>query len=758
MLRIVRYLKPFTLWIVLVIVLLFIQANADLALPDYMSRIVNVGIQQGGVEEAVPEALRRSTMDHLLLFLTEEEQADVLVCYSLVDASSPDYSALVDMYPALAQEPIYVLRTTDPATVERIRVTMARALLIVSGVGQVQANPEQAQVLMPEMGGVDLSQFPPGTDFFALLARLPAQQRTRIGEAVDQRFEALGGEKALLQAAARAVRAEYEALGVDVLQIQNAYILRIGGQMLLIALVAATTSIIVGFLAARVAAGLARNLRRFFYEKVMAFSGAELDRFSTASLITRSTNDITQIQMVMMFLLRMVFFAPLMGVGAIIRAATKSPSMMWIIVLGVLVLVGLIMVVFSITLPKFKIIQSLIDRLNQIARENLSGMMVVRAFNRQDYEKRRFDQANRDLTQTFLFVNRVAVIMMPITMILMNGLTVLIIWVGAHQVAQATMRIGDIMAFLQYAMQVFISFTMISMLFIMIPRVDVAANRVAEVLEKKVSIRDPEEPLPFPAPFVPMIEFRNVSFRYPGAEEDVLCHINLTIRAGETVGIIGTTGSGKSTLINLIPRFYDVTEGEIRISGVDIRRVRLKDLRDRIGYVPQQSNLFSGTIVSNLRFADEEADEERLMRALEIAQAEDIVLSRTGGDGRSPLDAEVAQHGANFSGGQKQRLTIARALVKQPSIYIFDDCFSSLDYRTDVRLRQALRQSVSGSTVIIVSQRVATIKHADWILVLDEGRIVGQGTHGELIRQCEIYREIALSQLKVVMETEEVSA
>ena len=758
MLRIVRYLKPFTLWIVLVIVLLFIQANADLALPDYMSRIVNVGIQQGGVEEAVPEALRRSTMDHLLLFLTEEEQADVLVCYSLVDASSPDYSALVDMYPALAQEPIYVLRTTDPATVERLRATMARALLIVSGVEQVLANPEQAQVLMPEMGGVDLSQFPPGTDFFALLARLPAQQRTRIGEAVDQRFEALGGEKALLQAAARAVRAEYEALGVDVLQIQNAYVLRIGGQMLLIALVAATASIIVGFLAARVAAGLARNLRRFFYEKVMAFSGAELDRFSTASLITRSTNDITQIQMVMMFLLRMVFFAPLMGVGAIIRAATKSPSMMWIIALGVLVLVGLIMVVFSITLPKFKIIQSLIDRLNQIARENLSGMMVVRAFNRQDYEKRRFDQANRDLTQTFLFVNRVAVIMMPMTMILMNGLTVLIIWVGAHQVAQATMRIGDIMAFLQYAMQVFISFTMISMLFIMIPRVDVAANRVAEVLEKKVSIRDPEEPLPFPAPFVPMIELRNVSFRYPGAEEDVLCHINLIIRARETVGIIGTTGSGKSTLINLIPRFYDVTEGEIRISGVDIRRVRLKDLRDRIGYVPQQSNLFSGTIVSNLRFADEEADEERLLRALEIAQAEDIVLSRTGGDGRSPLDAEVAQHGANFSGGQKQRLTIARALVKQPSIYIFDDCFSSLDYRTDVRLRQALRQSVSGSTVIIVSQRVATIKHADWILVLDEGRIVGQGTHGELIRQCEIYREIALSQLKVVMETEEVSA
>ncbi len=755
--RIIRYLKPFTLWIVLVILLLFIQANADLALPDYMSRIVNVGIQQGGVEEAVPEALRRSTMDHLLLFLTEEEKADVLARYTPVDASSLDYTALVKRYPTLAQEPIYVLRTTDPANVEPIRATMARAILIVSGVGQIQANPEQAQALMPEMAGIDLSRLPRGADLFALLSRLPAEQRARIGQAVDRRFEALGGEKALLQAAARAVRAEYEALGVDVLQIQNTFILRVGGQMLLIALVAAVASVVVGFLAARVAAGLARNLRRFFYERVMAFSGVELDQFSTASLITRSTNDITQIQMVMMFLLRMVFFAPLMGVGAIIRAAAKSPSMMWIIALGVLVLIGVIMVVFSMTLPRFRIIQSLIDRLNQIARENLSGMMVVRAFNRQEYEKRRFDQANRDLTQTFLFVNRVAVIMMPVTMMLMNGLTVLIIWVGAHQVAQATMRIGDIMAFLQYAMQVFFSFTMISMLFIMIPRVDVAANRVAEVLESDISIRDPEEPIPFPEPFVPMIEFRNVSFRYPGAEEDVLCDIHFTIRAGETVGVIGTTGSGKSTLINLIPRFYDVTEGEIRISGVDIRRVRLKDLRDRIGYVPQQSNLFSGTIASNLRFADEAADEERLLRALEIAQAEDIVLSRTGGDGRSPLEAEVAQHGANFSGGQKQRLTIARALVKRPSIYIFDDCFSSLDYRTDARLRQALRQSVGGSTVIIVSQRVATIKHADWILVLDEGSIVGQGTHEELMTTCAIYREIALSQLKLMAETEEVS-
>ncbi len=747
--RLLKYLKPYTPFVLSIIVLLFIQANADLALPDYMSRIVNVGIQQGGVEEPVPQAMRAATLDHLLLFLTDEEKADVLARYVRVDADSPDSGALVKKYPALAQGPIYVLRAPDPAALGRIQAPLARALIIVSSIEAARAHPEQAQALMPGMAGLDLSQLPPGTDPFALLARMPAEQRIRIVQAVDQRFEAIGGEKALLQAAARAVRAEYEALGADVLGIQNAYILRVGGQMLLIALVAAATTVIVGFLAARVAAGLARDLRRLFFEKVMAFSSAELDRFSTASLITRSTNDITQIQMVMVFLLRMVFFAPLIGIGAILRAAAKSPSMMWIIGLGVLVLVGLIMLVFRITLPKFKIIQSLIDRLNQVARENLTGMMVVRAFNRQDYEKRRFDEANQDLTRTFLFVNRAAVVMMPATMLLMNGLTVLILWVGAHQVAQATMRIGDMIAFMQYAMQVFFAFAMLSMLFIMLPRVDVAAHRVADVLETEISIRDPEEPVPFPEPFIPTIEFRDVCFRYPGAEEYVLHDITFTIRAGETVGIIGTTGSGKSTLINLIPRFYDVTGGEIRIGGVDIRQVRLKDLRDRIGYVPQQSNLFSGTIASNLRFADEDAPEERLMRALEVAQAGDIILSRTGDDGRSPLEAEVAQHGANFSGGQRQRLTIARALVKRPSIYIFDDCFSSLDYRTDARLRRALREYVGDSTVIIVSQRVATIKDADWILVLDEGRIVGQGTHEELMATCDIYREIALSQLKV---------
>ncbi len=744
MFRLFRYLKPFLPQVLLIVVLLFIQANADLALPDYMSRIVNVGIQQGGVEEVIPEALRRSTLERLALFLTPEEQADFQGQYRPVDRSSPDYAAYLQKYPALARETVYVLQRADTAALERLRPAVARALLLVFGIEQLQAHPEQAQALMPGWAGLDLSQLPPGTDPFTLLRGWSAEQRAQLGAFVDQRFAALGGERALLQAAARAVQAEYRALGMDMLQVQNAYILGVGGQMLLITLISAVATVTVGFLAARVAAALARNLRHLFFAQVMSFSGAELDRFSTASLITRSTNDITQIQSVMIFLLRMSFFAPLIGIGGIVRALGKSTSMWWTIALAVLVLLGMIALIFTITLPRFRLIQDLVDRLNRIARENLAGMMVVRAFNRQKYEEERFDRANRDLAQTSLFVNRVSIIMMPGMMLLMNGLTVLIIWIGSHQVAQATLQIGDMIAFMQYAMQIVFAFSMLSMLFAMLPRVDVAAGRVVEVLETEVSIRDPEHPRPFPEPFEGSIEFRHVSFRYPGAEECVLHDISFTIPAGRTVGIIGTTGSGKSTLINLIPRFYDVTEGAVYIGGVDVRQVRLSDLRDRIGYVPQQSNLFSGTVESNLRYADEGADEEAMRLALEIAQAGDFILSRPEG-----LAAEVAQGGANFSGGQKQRLSIARALVKRPPIYIFDDSFSSLDYKTDARLRRALRKYVAGSTVIIVSQRVATIKDADQILVLDEGRLIGQGTHEELLERCAVYREIAFSQLKL---------
>ncbi len=742
MLRILKYLKPFTLPVVLSILLLFVQANADLALPDYMSRIVNVGIQQGGVESSIPQAIRPQMLEHVLIFLTPQEQAQAYQAYRLVDSSSPDYSEQVKNYPALANGAVYVLNSTEPALLDSLKPVMAKGLLIVAGIEQMIANPDQAQTLLPGTG-FDLSKLPAGVDLFTLLNNLPQAQRDQMRAAIEQRFAAMGGEAAIQQAAARLVKAEYEALGVDTAQIQNQYIFRVGGQMLLIALLSAAAIILVGFLAARVAAGLARNLRHLLFERVMRFSSAEIEKFSTASLITRSTNDITQIQMVMMILIRMVFYAPIIGIGGIIRAVSKSASMWWIIALAVISLIGLIAVVFVIAVPKFKIIQSLVDRLNLIGRENLTGMMVIRAFNRQKYEEARFEQANRDLTQTSLFVNRVFVIVMPFMMVILNGISALIIWVGAHQVAQATMQVGDMMAFMQYAMQIVFAFMMLSFLFILLPRADVSANRVADVLETNLTIQDIPQPKSFPQPFCGRIEFRNVSFRYPDAEEYVLHNLNFTMQCGQTTAIIGTTGSGKSTIVNLIPRFYDVSEGAILIDGVDIREVSLSELRDKIGYIPQRSNLFSGTIESNLRYADENASEDVMRRALEMAQADEFVFSSPDG-----LKTSVSQGGVNYSGGQKQRLSIARALVKQPPIYIFDDSFSALDYRTDARLRRVLKQKLADSAVIIVSQRVATIKNADQILVLDEGRIIAKGTHAELMESCEVYREIALSQLK----------
>jgi ATP-binding cassette subfamily B protein len=740
--RILKYLKPFTFVLILAVALLFLQANADLALPDYMSRIVNVGIQQSGVESPVPDALRQVTMERLSLFLSADEQQEVLAQYRLVDSASPEYASTLEQYPAVAEAPIYVLQTNDSATLARLEEILVKPLLVVSGIEQALQNPDQAALLFGN-GGFDLSKLPPGMDIFTALGKMPAAQRAQLINAVSERFDTLGGAKALRQGAARAVLAEYEALGVDTQALQNAYLFKVGGQMLLIALVSAVATILVGLLGSRIAAGLARDLRRFLFEKVMRFSGAEFEHFSTASLITRATNDITQVQTVMGIFVRMVFYAPIIGIGGIIRAVDKSPSMWWTIALAVGILLTMIITVFSIALPKFRIIQSLVDKLNLVARENLSGMMVVRSFDREAHEEARFDRANRELTSANLFVNRLFVIMMPFMMLIMNGATMLILWVGSNQVAQAQMEVGDMMAFMQYAMQIVFAFLMLSMLFIMFPRADVSAHRVADVLEMPITVLDPLQPRHFPEPFQPTIEFRNVSFRYPGADDDVLHNLTFKIEAGQTVGIMGTTGSGKSTVVNLIPRFFDVTDGSIFVSGVDIRDVPLKELRDKIGYIPQRSNLFTGTIESNLRYADEDADEETLRLALEIAQAADFVQERS-----EALQAEVSQGGINFSGGQKQRLSIARALVKRAPIYIFDDSFSALDYRTDSRLRRALLKSLKGSTVLIVSQRIATIKNADQILVLDEGRLIGKGTHEQLMQTNDIYREIALSQLK----------
>ena len=740
MLRLLRYLKPYLLLILFTIALLFIQANADLALPDYMSKIVNNGIQQGGVENAVPAAIRQSEMNKLAIFMSAENKALVLGDYTLVEVNSPDYDKYLKQYPALGSEPIYVLKNSTKVEISKLNPVIGKALLVVSFIQQVMADPSKAAAMGGSLG-FDLSKIPAGTDIFALLGRLPAAQLTQMTDAIDKRIEVMG-DSMVIQAAVAPVKAEYAALGMDTNKLQNNYILRIGLLMLLVTLLSGTCTVIVGWLSARTAGGLARDLRRYVFKKVESFSSTEFDKFSTASLITRSTNDITQIQMVVIMIMRMVIYAPIIGVGGVIRAMGKSTSMWWIIALAVIVLLGLILTVFSISLPKFKSIQSLIDRLNLVTRENLSGMMVIRAFNMQNFEENRFDKANKDLTGTLLFINRLMVVMMPFMMLIMNGLSLLIIWVGAHQVAQSHMQVGDMMAFMQYAMQIVFAFLMLSMMFIMLPRAAVSADRIADVLETEPVIKDPQEPRLFPEPFKGTVEFRNVSFRYPGAEEDVLHDISFTARPGQTTAFIGTTGSGKSTIVSLIPRFYEVTEGVIYLDGVDIREVTQHDLRDKIGYVPQKSNLFSGTIESNLLYADKDASDEELKWAADIAQATEFISAKPEG-----MQSEIAQGGMNVSGGQKQRLSIARALVKKAPINIFDDSFSALDFKTDSSLRRALKQHTGSSTLMIVTQRIATIKNAEQIIVLDEGKIAGKGTHHELMKTCEVYRGIALSQL-----------
>jgi len=744
MLRLAKYLKPYIALLLGAIVLLFAQANFDLALPDYLSRIVNNGIQQGGVENAVPAAIRQSEMDKITIFMSAEEKAGVLADYTLIDQNSSDYETYIEQYPALANEPVYVLNENiDQVGIERLNSIMARPLLVVYTIEQVMADPSKAAQMGGGNMGFDITQIPPGTDVFAMMRQLPQAQLTQITDAIDQQFSALG-DKMVTQAAVAAVRSEYEALGMDMGQVQNNYILRVGGIMLLLTLLSGLCTIAVAYLSARTAAGAARDVRRDVFENVESFSNAEFDKFSTASLITRSTNDITQIQMVVVIMIRMMFYAPILGIGGVIRMLGKDSSMWWLIGVAVLVLIALILTVFAIALPKFKIIQKLVDRLNLVSRENLAGMMVIRAFNMQGFEEQRFDKANVDLTAVSLFINRLMVIMMPFMMLIMNGLTLAIIWVGAHQVAQANMQVGDMIAIMQYAMQIVMSFLFLSMLFIILPRASVSADRIADVLETELSIEDPEAPKRLAEPFKGQIEFRNVSFRYPGADEDVLHDISFTARPGETTAFIGSTGSGKSTVVNLFPRFYDVTGGSILVDGIDIREITQHQLRDKIGYVPQKGVLFSGTIESNLRYADENATDDMLDSAIDIAQVTEFVNSKEEG-----TEAEISQGGANVSGGQKQRLSIARALVNNPPIYIFDDSFSALDFKTEAALRKKLKEKTGDSTVLVVTQRVSSIMHAEQIIVLEEGKIVGKGTHAELMETCETYKEIAVSQLNM---------
>jgi ATP-binding cassette subfamily B protein len=740
MVKLAKYTKPYLVMILSAIVLLFAQANLDLALPDYLSRIVNTGIQQGGVENAVPVAIRQSEMNRVAIFLGAEKDS-VLADYTLVDKNSADYATYVAEYPILETESIYVLNKIDKTELDRINPIFGKAILTVSGIEQALADPSKASQMGAAFGGMDLTKLPPGMDLFTVLGKLPADQLTQITDSVDKKFAALG-DKMIVQAAVGAVKAEYEALGMDTAKLQNDYMMNVGGWMILLTLLSVVCTIIVGYQAAKIAAGMARDIRRDVFKKVESYSSTEFDKFSTASLITRTTNDVTQIQMVIFMMVRMVFYAPLLGIGGLIKVISKDSPLSWLIIVAVLMLVSLIMVVFAVALPKFKIIQNLVDRINLVARENLSGMMVVRAFNMQKFEEDRFDKANLDLTSVSLFINRVMVVMMPLMMLIMNGLSLAIIWYGARQVADANMQVGDMMAFLQYAMQIVMSFLMLSMMFIILPRASVSGDRIAEVLEIEPKIHDPKDPKKFHATFKGTVEFRDVSFRYPGAEEDVLHDINFTAQPGQMTAFIGSTGAGKSTIVNLIPRFYEVSQGAILVDGMDIREVTQHDLRDQIGYVPQKSALFFGTIKSNLLYADKNASPEMLNSAIEISQAAEFVNSNPEG-----MATEISQGGVNVSGGQKQRLSIARAMVKKPPIYILDDSFSALDFKTDAALRRALKAQAANSTLMIVTQRVSTVKNAEQIIVLDEGRIVGKGTHNELMKTCETYKEIALSQL-----------
>lgn len=735
MFKLIKFMKPFILPLLVAIALLYVQAMSDLALPDYMSNIVNTGIQQGGIEHAVPEAIRLSEMDKVTLFMNSKDKSLVLGHYELIVPTASNYKEYQKEYPNLVGDGVYVLKDLTNSQLDEINLIMAKAILSVSGVKKMIADAGDGDISFNDQ------TIPAGTDLFALLSQIPEVGRQEMAKASSQQFE-LMGDKMVISAGANTVKVLYDDLGIKTDNLQNNFILRVGLLMILVTLLGSVCSIAVGFIAAKIAAGLGRNLRKKVFTKIGEFSNTEFDKFSTASLITRSTNDITQIQTLMVMMIRMVFYAPIIGIGGVILALRKSPHMSWIIALAVILLLILIVSVLVIALPKFKALQKLVDKVNMVTRENLSGMMVIRAFNTQKFEENRFDQANKELTSTNLFVSRIMVFLFPVMMLIMNGVSLTIIWVGAHQIADSAMQVGDMMAFMIYAMQILMAFLMMSMMFIMIPRASVSASRIAEVLETKSTILDPISPKQFDQKSTGTLEFKNVSFKFPGAQEAMLKNISFKAQSGQTTAIIGSTGSGKTTLINLIPRFYDVTEGEVVIDGLDVRELTQHELRKVIGYIPQQASLFSGTIETNLRIADETASDTVLKEAAEIAQAMEFIGEKAEG-----FKADISQGGSNVSGGQKQRLAIARALVKKPKIFIFDDSFSALDFKTDLALRKALKDKTGDSTVLIVAQRISTIKGADQIIVLEDGKIVGHGTHLELMKTCETYHEIALSQL-----------
>lgn len=732
MIKLRHYIYKFWLPILLCIGFVFIQSQSELALPDYMSEIVTNGIQAGGFDGPVSQVLSEDTYQHLMIFVDEKDKDVVESSYEYVSHQQLSQD-IQEEFPHLQNG--YVLKDLSHDEKTQLEQALVKPMLVINMIESMDTSSPEFQE--------QFGKLPAGMDIFQVLSMMPQEQKASFTQQIDSQMETMG-ESTMMIAAGNGVKMEYQKLGADIEKVQNDYIFMAGLKMLGIALVGTVAAMGAVYLSSRVGSGLARNLRKAVFEKVESFSNSEFNKFSTASLITRTTNDITQVQMLMIMLLRIVLFAPMMGVGALYKALTHSTSMTWIIFMILLVICVVLIVMIKIVLPKFKIIQSLIDKLNLTMRENLSGVLVIRAFGNEKHSEDRFEKANDDLTKVNLFVNRAMATLMPIMMFIMNIATVLIVWEGSKQLDLGNIAIGEMMAFIQYAMHIMMSFLFIAMIFIMIPRASVAADRVNEVLTTNLHIQDPQTPKSFDATQRGLVEFKDVSFQYPGAHEAVLSHISFTAQPGQTTAFIGSTGSGKSTLINLIPRFYDVTDGQVLVDGVDVRDVNQHDLRELIGVVPQKGVLFSGTIRSNLKYGAKEASDEELNEVIRIAQAKEFVDEKPKG-----LDEAISQGGTNVSGGQKQRLAIARALAKNPEILIFDDSFSALDFKTDAILRKELSRltKTTQNTVLIVGQRIASIMDADQIIVLDEGKIVGKGTHDELMKECQVYQEIAYSQL-----------
>lgn len=723
-----KYAASYWKAMIAIMLILFVQAYCDLSLPAYTSNIVNVGIQQGGIEDEIPEQIAREEMDKLLLFVSEEDGQKVMDAYE-EDTESYEKDA-------------YVLKESvsgDEEQMKELQDILKLPMMMTTGF-------ESGSDMTKEVESQLKSSLPDGTvsedtTIFDIMKMLPGEQRTAMVEKMGEQMDDLP-DTILDQAAVSYCKSVYQDLGMDMEKIQTGYLAKTGGMMIALAFLGMAASVLVGFLASRVGASAGRDLRGRVFHKVVGFSNHEFNQFSTASLITRSTNDIQQIQMLIVMLLRIVLYAPILAIGGVFQVMKTNVSMSWIIGLAVIIIACMVLLLFVVAMPKFKMLQKLVDKLNLVTREILTGLSVIRAFSTEKHEEKRFDDANVELTKTNLFVNRAMTFMMPAMMLVMNGVSVLIVWTGAHGISDGQMQVGDMMAFIQYTMQIIMGFLMLCMISIMLPRAAVAADRVEEVLKSETIICDPERPEVLPEQGEGVLSFDHVSFKYPGADEDVLQDITFTARPGQTTAIIGSTGSGKSTLVNLIPRFYDVTEGKITLDGIDIRDIKQHDLREKLGYVPQKGVLFSGNIASNIMFGNQDGTEEEMKEAAEIAQATEFIETKPEG-----YESPIAQGGSNVSGGQKQRLSIARAIAKHPQVFIFDDSFSALDYKTDVTLRHALAEKTRESTVLIVAQRISTILHAEQILVLDDGKIVGKGTHAELLKNCEVYREIAESQL-----------